>query len=482
MDKLPLQHILVCGSGLAARMTVAALSAHMPADIRITWLKVPGTDTHDVLYGNVAPPSAYDFNLTMGLDEPALVTGGKVAFAFGTQYVDWGPDRRAWIQAFHAPFPVLNGALFYHYVLRQGQSGLAPFLVSAEAAANGVFAHPPEDLRHPLSRAEYGYQFDPAAYGAAFERLVSPAVTRIESPIARIHRDGDEIGSIELADGRALTADIYIDCTGPAAHLGAPVTGGRTLSFLSSRSPSADLGAPVRTVTAGAYGWSAQTQVEGSVLRLTVYDKADREPGLKAHGQPATFEADFTLGHRTQAWTGNCVAIGQAAGVVEPVTPAPFMLLQHDIERLVSLVPASRDMAVERREFNRQYAEDYRNAELFNRALFVSKAAPAGAYWQAAAAFPLDERLVAKIEQFESRALNVAYDLEPFAAEDWIILHFGMGRVPERHDRTADQMPAETLVRTLGDMRTSIAQAVRTMPRHEAYRQGLVNFLRQRGA
>jgi tryptophan halogenase len=463
-------------------MTVAALGAHMPADIRVTWLKVPGTDAYDVLYGNVAPPSAYDFNLTIGLDEPALVIDGKVSFAFGTRYVDWGPDRRAWIQAFHAPFPVLNGVIFYHYVLRQGQSALAPFLVSAEAAANGVFAHPPEDQRHPLSRAEYGYQFDPAAYGAAFERLVSPAVTRIESPIARVHRDGDGIASVELVDGRALTADLYIDCTGPAAHLGVPMTGGRALSLLAGRVPSADLGAPVRTVTAGAYGWTAQTQVEGSVLRLTVYDKADRDLAGKAHGQPVTFEADVTLGHRPEAWTGNCVAIGQAAGVVEPVTPAPFMLLQHDIERLLSLLPVSRDMAVERREFNRQYAEDYRNALLFNRALFVSKAAPAGAYWQAAAESPLDERLVAKLEQFESRGLNVAYDLEPFAAEDWIVLHFGMGRQPERHDRMADQMPADALARTLGDMRTGIAQAVRTMPRHGAYRQGLVNFLQQRGA
>ena len=64
------QNILVCGSGLAAQMTVAALSAHAPAYMRITWLKIPDTAGCDVLYGNVAPPSAYDFNLSLGSTNP----------------------------------------------------------------------------------------------------------------------------------------------------------------------------------------------------------------------------------------------------------------------------------------------------------------------------------------------------------------------------------------------------------------------------
>lgn len=474
-----LQHVVVCGSGLAAQMTVAALSAQVPDTLRITWLKVPDTAGHDVLYGNVAPPSAYDFNLNIGIDEPALILRGAVSFAFGTQYADWGADHRTWLQAFHAPFPVLNGVLFYHYVLRQGAPDLAPFLVSAEAAANGAFAHPPEDQRHPLSRAEYGYLFDPEAYGAAFEAEVAPSITRILSAITAVHRDGDDIRSIELIDGRTLAADLFIDCTGPQARLGASLSTGRPLGFLAGDIPSAESDAPVRTVKAGVYGWTAETAIDTKARRLTVYDLADRDLALKAHGASAAVEADFTAGHRAQAWVGNCVAVGQAAGVVEPVTPAPFILLQRDIDRLLSLLPASAEMAVERREFNRQYAEDYRNAGLFNRALFVSKAAPSGAYWKAAAAPALDERLAAKLEQFESRGLYVAYDLEPFEREDWIIMHFGMGRYPERHDRMADQMPAEALGRYLADMKGSIAQAVKSMPPHSVYRRGLVNFLQQ---
>ncbi len=477
-----LQHILVCGSGLAGQMTVAALSAQAP-HIRITWLKIAGSETKDVLYGGLASPAAYDFNLAVGLDEPALILDSNTTFSFGTHYSQWGAKQRDWVQAFQAPFPVVDGVLFYHYLLQRGLYDIAPYLVSAEAARGGVFAHPPEDQRHPLAHAEYGYQFDHAAYGALFERRANPAATTVVGTIAGIARDGDDIGSIGLTGGQSLAADLYVDCTGPDALLASPLASppetSRHLSFLSSRVAATEPAAPARTVTAGAFGWSAETQLQDSALRLTVYAPDSEDMAVQAHGDPPASRGDFTPGHRGVAWTGNCVAIGHAAGVAEPVTPAPFMLLQRDIERLLALLPISSGMAVERREFNRQYSDDYRHAELFNRALFDPGDAPVGPYWQAACDAPLDERLAGKIEQFESRGLHVAYDLEPFGLEDWIILHFGLGRRPDRYDRVADSTSREKIDQYLGRMRQDIAQAVRTMPRHDAYRQGLAKFLKQ---
>jgi len=482
----PLKHIVVCGAGLAAQMTVAALSQQAPSRMRVTWLKIAGTGTKDVLYGGVATPTAYDFNLAAGLDEPQLVLDSNTAFSFGTHYSNWGAGHRDWLQAFHAPFPVVDGVLFYHYLLQRGIGDMTPYLVSAEAARRGVFAHPPEDQRHPLSRAEYGYQFDAASYGALFERRITPAVTTVSGTILEVMREGDGIGSLRLADGQSLAADLYIDCSGPdahlAAHLGAAVTPSARLGVLASQTAAADLGAPVRTVKAGAFGWSAITPVQNASLRLTVYAREDEDMALDAHGEAPSLAGDFTPGYRAAAWTGNCVAIGHAAGVIEPLTPAPFILLQRDIDRLLSLVPNSHDMAVERREFNRQYLDDYRHAGLFNRALFNPQDASGGAYWERAATAPLDERLASKIEQFESRGLHVAFDLEPFGLEDWITLHFGMGRRPVRHDRIADHSARDKVDQYLNRMRGDIAQAVASMPPHGVYRQGLTKYLKQQGS
>jgi len=477
----PLRRIVVCGAGLAGQMTAAALACHLPQTVRVTWLKAEGTGARDFLYGDVTAPTAYDFNLAAAVTEPDLVLNSSTGFSYGTHYAGWGRARRNWVQAFHVPFPVLEGVSLHHYLLQRGLFDLEPYVVSAVAGRAGVFAHPPEDKRHPLSGAEYGYQFDPAAYGALFERQAAQGVEMVAGEIAGVERAGDGIAAIRLADGRSLAADLYIDGSGPDAVLSqgrAPLR--RRLGVLTGVEPVAGLGAPLRTVAAGDFGWSSRTPIQGAIRRLTVYAPESEELAIAAHGGGAALRTAFDLGVRDVAWAGNCVAVGHAAGTVEPVTCAPFALLQRDIERLLALIPLSTDMAIERREFNRQFGEDYRNAELFNRALFAGPM-PDTPYWRMASQEALDARLAAKIEQFESRGLHVAYDLEPFSTEDWIILHFGMGRRPERHDRIADHVPHDRIDAYLGGVRGAIDQVVKTMPPHAVYRQNLANFLTQQG-
>jgi tryptophan halogenase len=156
-----------------------------------------------------------------------------------------------------------------------------------------------------------------------------------------------------------------------------------------------------------------------------------------------------------------------------------MILLQRDVERLLSLIPVSTDMSVERREFNRHFASDYELAELFNRALIETNGLPDTPYWRAARAEPLDERLSRKIEQFEGRGAFVAYDLEPFNAEDWTILHYGMGRRPARYDRVADNAETGRVIQYLEGMRTDIEKMAAAMPDHDTYMVRLTQFLMQ---
>ncbi|CAL4869546.1 Flavin-dependent tryptophan halogenase PrnA (plasmid) [Asticcacaulis sp. MM231] len=477
------QHIVLYGSGLAAQMTAAALAHQAPASLRITWLGGSDASATDVFYGSVTPPSAYDFNLAAGVSEPQLVLQSNTAFSFGTLYKDWGLDRASWAQTFQLPFPILEGVPFQHYLTQQAIYEIEPYLASAVAGRRGVFAHPPEGQGHALSRAEYGYQIEASSYGAVFERAASGRVTKLAAAVTRIDQAAGEINALHLADGQRLTADLYVDCSGPEAQListlGVPFNGDRRLGALADFTLRAELGAPLRTVTGDAFGWSAETTLQGKVARLVVFDPDSEDQARQAHEESAALQTELTLGHHDCAWSGNCVAIGQAAAVVEPVTPAPLILLQRDIQRLLNLLPVSRRMSVERKAFNRGYVDDYQHAGLFNRALFEGFDFPDTPYWHAARLAPVDERLTAKIEQFESRGLHVAFDLEPFTPEDWIILHYGMGRRPARHDRVVDRASREKVAQYLLCMRRDIDQAVNSMPSHSTYMQGLARFLKQ---
>ncbi|ESQ89413.1 tryptophan halogenase [Asticcacaulis sp. AC460] len=437
----------------------------------------------DVFYGNLTSPAAYDFNLSLGVSEPDLILDSDTTFSYGTHFTNWGARRLDWVQAFHLPLPVLEGATFQHYLTQQGQAALEPFLVSAVAARRGVFAHPPEDPGHPLSRAEYGYQFDASAYGSLFERAATRSgVRKIAADISAIDAADGVINAIHLSDGQTLTADLWIDATGAQATLLSHIAGerhsARRLHAYLTRTETETPGQAVTTISGMPYGWQAKTALRSSNLMLTITSPDSDTEVQAAFATGPERSAIVDIGWRDMAWVGNCVGIGHAACVAEPVTIAPMLLLQRDIERLLPLLPVSDDLSVERREYNRQALADYVHADLFTRALFETQPVDGAPYWGAALT-PADERLIRKIEQFESRGLHVAYDLEPFGPEDWLILHYGMGRRPLRYDRIVDGADNARIRQYLEALRNNIDSAIRSMPPHGAYLNGLTKYLRQ---
>jgi len=484
----PIEHIVICGSGLAARMTAAALSRQLPAAIRITLVQVGDTSGTDLFYGNVTGPMSYAFNRSAGLEEPRLVLESDTAFSWGTKYDHWADGHRSWIQCFQLPLPIIDGVLFHQYLVQQGIGQLEPFLPAAAAARKGAFVHPPQHPRKAglelLSRCEYGYQFDALSYGALFEACIDKDRVRVvDAASIEVERVEAGIAAVRLPGGERIAGDLFVDCTGPdallASQLGPPFTSTRKLGAAISYSPSAQLGAPMRTVSPASFGWRSDSPLRCRRARLTVYDPESATEALREHPDGVDRNCEIVLGRRSDAWSGNCVAVGQAAYVVEPLSIAPMLLLERDIERLISLIPWSGQMSVERREFNRQAAEDYEHAELFTRALFETDSLPDTSYWQAARAEPINEKLARKIAMFEERGVLVSYDLEPFNAEDWTILHFGMGRRPARHDRMADRAPRDRVQSLLAGMKRDVEQTVASLPSHADYMTGLTRYLLQ---
>lgn len=474
----PIRHILICGGGLAGAMAAAAVSRSVPPGIRVTLADIVDDRDGDLFYGTVTGPSAYGFNLGAGVEEPALVLGSDTAFSWGTRYQDWGGCD--WIQCFALAFPVVEGVQLHHYLVAAGEQAIEPYCVAAGAARRGGFAHPPRGPgeTHPLSRADYGYQFDPAAYAALFARVAT--VERIDGVLDDVETGAAGIEGLRLTDGRVLTADLYIDASGPAARLLSRVAPtapeGRRIAIMAGDAPAAVPDRPYRTVTPMAEGWCSETPLRDRTRRLVVHDPAHPPRAVP----PDARSAQATLGQRDQAWVGNCVAIGHAAGVVEPVTPAPMMLLERDIERLLGLIPARRSMAMERREYNRRFTADRTHAALFDRALCLGRDFPDTPYWHAALSAPVPELLARKLDLFTRRGVLVAYDLEPFHPEDWAILHFGMGRRPARHDRLADRAALPGVRQFLENLRRGIGQAVAGLPDSATYRTRLEQYLRTR--
>jgi len=479
-----LERIVVCGSGLAAHLAAVALARQLPPTIRIVWVNGADSRDADLFFGSVTAPSAYAFNLAAGVSEPRLMMDTDSTFSWGTHFQDWGAGNFSWVQCSHLALPIIDGVLFHHHLWRLGIGELEPFLTPAIAARRGVFAHPVDKGPKLLARAEYGYQFNPYSYRAPFAAASRALqVEVVTADISNVECDEGAISALHLSDGRVIAADLFVDCTGPDARLlsslGAEAPVGRRLRAALNQRHTERIGPPCRRVIARDFGWQSDTSLKASVARLTVYAPETESEALAAHGDSPQHACEITLGRRASAWVGNCVAIGHAASVLEPLSHAPMLLLEREIDRLLTLLPLSADMSVERREYDRQGAEDYVHAHIFNRALFETPLKAQTAFWLEAHAEPPHEKLVQKLTQFESRGLLAAFDLEPFTPEDWVILHHGMRRRPARYDRMADRMPMNEVRSMLDPMPRQIENLVKTMPTHHDYMFNLMRYLKQ---
>ena len=417
-------------------MAAAHLSRTAPPGVDIIVLDADAAPDTDALYGQVLPPEFYDFHLSLGTDEPELLQTTDTAFALGTALTNWG--GHSWTQPFHLPLQSIDNVPLHTLVAQEPRVSLQPFLVSAVAARAGRFAHPPEDAGNPLSRAEYGYIFDPVEL-TAFYRA---AATRVE-----------------MANGE-VEADFHI-------RTAAPESGDTTFRAKLTRTPAKSTEHPMRKLAATLDGWQSEAVTRTTRLRMEVGTNIGGGSSFHPHSNP-------------EPWQGDTVRIGHAARVVDPLTVAPIRLLLRDLQRLADLFPLTADTAVEAREFNRVAADDTEHADIFHRAHFSGVDLPGSGYHQHFST-PPSPKLARKLTQYEARAYLVSYDHEPFDALDWAVLHDGLRRKPRRHDTLAMGADGNNVRSALGELHTGVEAVVRKMPPHPIYLGKLLAYLERKG-
>lgn len=465
--------IVILGDGLAGQMAATALSQRLGPEYGIALIADSQPAQSNPLYGSVTSPTGYEFYRGLGLDEPTLFLNTRTTFSFGTYYRQWLTATGDWVQCHHQPLPLIAGVPLHHHLTRQGRE-LAPYLISSQAALQGKFAHPPEDPAVPLSRAEYGYQFLVEDWARILAAGLQPSRVQVHSAkLDRIKVSDGAIEYLELTNGEQIQAGLFIDASGPARRLVSALGGtfkiARSIKAQMSRRPMERLGPACRLVTGSEAGYTSQTHVQGGALLLSVTDAQD---AVAAEGEQVC-----ELGQVDRAWLGNCVALGHAASVLDPITPAPMMLLQRDIERLLELVPIGPNQTSERREYNRRFSDDVAHAGMFSGALYQTDKDLKPGFWSRARQASATPEMTRKLAQFENRGVLVRFDLEPFNDEDWLILHYGMARRPERYDLQVERSPKAEIESELDRLKQSVDQMATRLPPHHEYVSNLKRYL-----
>ena len=482
--------ITIFGNGLAGLLCSAKLVRILPDEIKLTYVEASASNKTDIFFGTTTSPSFYEFLLGLDITEPFLLQNTNTSFSLGTQYKNWGPKHANWTQSFNRPLPVFNGVNFHHYLTRLKPttldlSDISSFVMAAKAAQKGVFAHPPNGQKIPLADLEYGYHISPISSRESIKsHLKKTPMSWVTADIDSVEKENDSILSVALSNGQSITSDFIINALGKGSKLTASAgefaASNRTLSAISSLDQTKPMQNVCRTLTGKNYGWQSETPLQNGQHRLTVFDPASEDEAIKDHGVTSNSAVTINLGRALKPWVGNCLTLGHGAAIVEPLTPAPIMLLERDIDRLAELLPQTTKMNIESREYNRRFQSDYEHAELFSKGFFSPDEVLNSPYWIAANETPHSDKLTHKIKQFRSRGVHVQYDYEPFTALDWTLLHLGMGRHPERYDPLAEQVPTEQLKQQLTQMKMAIDTMASKMPPHSVYMNGLLKYLKEK--
>jgi len=183
----------------------------------------------------------------------------------------------------------------------------------------------------------------------------------------------------------------------------------------------------------------------------------------------------FTTGHRKQAWSHNCLALGLAAGFMEPLESTSLHLVQTAIARFIKFIPSSPAETQGRDIFNRQTMTEWLQIRDFLVLHYAANGREDEPFWDEVRSMSLPDTLMEKIRLFEESGTIVKEEGELFTEEGWTQVMVGQGIQPRAHSPMTNGIDP----RELGDFLSSLANAYRqraeALPTHEEWLNQMLN-------
>ncbi|MDR3527578.1 MAG: tryptophan 7-halogenase [Rhizomicrobium sp.] len=492
MDKR-IRQIVIVGGGTAGWMTAAALSRFLKDGYtKITVIESEQIGTVGV--GESTIPQLRIFNKMLGLDENDFVRTTQATFKLAIEFVDWTRLGHLYYHPF-GPFGLdMDGVSFHAYWLRLHQMGEAPdlgeFNLQSVASRREKFMRPIKAGNSPLSNIGYAFHFDAFLYARFLRKYAEDrGVVRLEGKIVDVALRGEDgfVDSIALESGQLLAGDLFIDCSGFRGLIieQALKTGFEDWSHWLPNDravtvPCASGGdlRPVTRATARPAGWQWRIPQQHRIGNGYVYcssfisdDEATATLLANLDGEPLAepWKLRFKAGRRTKAWNKNCIAIGLAAGFMEPLESQSIHLIQVGISRMLALFPDRDFEPADIAQYNKFMIFEFEKIRDFIVLHYNATERTDTPFWDYCRTMPIPDYLQAKMDLFQSRGRIFRENDELFNDTSWFAVMFNQGLRPRSYDPMADVMPVEELRSRMLHIQTTIANSANHMPSHRDF-------------
>jgi tryptophan halogenase len=456
-----LGRIAIFGGGTVALSAALVLARSLPqAQVRVVVPREPQGAIADMAHTGL--PALSRFFERIGLDEGALLTRAGATHRLACRYRGWGTNDPWFTGHGAAPDPVLIHGFTAQWAGRAAAGGDVnrPAGPAAALAALGRFAEPADDPASPLSDLDYALRVDPAAYlrllmGAAQQAGVMGGPGE---PVALDRDPAGMVRSVRLANGEAVAADLYLDCTGPDARLFALAEAdarddwtaqlGCDRLMLPARTAQ-PMTAPVDDWVAVPEGWISVSPGRDRTHLMLGYASAVTPDAAAAAALARTTGAEpgpiipIRPGRLREPFQFNLVALGDAAASLEPLGWTNLHLAMAQIDLLAELLPGRDLIPQERAEYNRRAGMLADRVRDFVAAHYALPAPPDGAFWSRARSLARSPGLDRSLTEFARRARLPYFEEDSVPRDLWLQLLIGIGIVPGASGRTLSTPPAE---------------------------------------
>ncbi len=469
-----IEKVVILGGGTAGWLTATYLQRAFPNKLEITL--VESEQIPRIGVGEATVPTIRSTFAFLGLEESDWMpkTGGS--FKNAVRFVNWngGGSSDSFYHPFHhqrynqvdlygqSYFMDIDGRLpLGHFWLREKLGGRdnRPFAYACSPNSQLCDENKaPRSPEMPNRSLNYAYHFDAALIAGYLRGIAeSRGVKRVAGNFKNAARsENGFIESIQLEDGRKISADFFVDCSGFRSLLLTQTlkenfeNQNNHLLCDSAVAVSAEYKnrkeqfSPYTSAVALSSGWRWIIPLQhrmgtGYVYSANHIDKSQAEEELcRSVGQGNRGDLGFNhikmrVGYHPNVWSGNCVAIGLAGSFIEPLESTSIFMTEFQLFNLVRHFPNKDCAPALRNQYNKLFRECYREVRDFIVMHYIYSPRTDTPFWiEAKKEIRIPDSLREKMELFRER-LPLDSDIKNhlFHAFNYTCLLDGMGALPK---------------------------------------------------
>ncbi len=486
MNTNKIKRVVIAGGGTSGWITAALMSRQLGKVLDITLVESEEIGTIGVGESTVPPMKA--FNRIMGIDEQEFLRETAGTFKLAIWFENWGLKGDKYIHPFGVTGQPGWACEFHHFWLRSQKmgltSGLGEYCTEWAAADQGKFFTSPE------SKINYAYHIDAALY-AKFLRKIAEGygVKRVEGKIQRVnqHADSGFIESLTLASGEVIEGDLFIDCTGFRGLLIEQTlhTGFEDWSHwlpcdtaVAIQTENVGPVQPYTSAIAHDAGWRwnipLQHRSGNGWVFCSRYMSEDEAAAKLLAAVPGKQTRDpwtvkVRTGRRRKAWNKNCVAIGLAAGFVEPLEATSIHVIMTTAARLLHLFPFNGIDQSLVDQFNKETREEIEEIRDFIVLHYNTTERQDTPFWRYCKNMEIPESLRLRIQLFKDVGHAISNTGGLFRLDSWVHVLLGQRVMPRSYHGAADAMDDDYLQSFLNNFKTTVKNTVAAMPSHQKF-------------